>query len=118
MVVILLAIGIVAGGVVIGRHLASGSEAAALSSTVPPKPTEMPPPPPPAAPTPGAPAPDGTGQFATEFASLAAEINAKAGVVVRAVGAGPEPVTAGDWSTGNRVVDDQGAAGDRRSPRD
>ena len=99
-VVILLAIGIVAGGVVIGRHLASGSEAAALSSTVPPKPTAMPPPPPPAAPTPGAPAPAGTGQFATDFASLAAEINAKAGIVVRAVGAGPEPVTAGDWSTG------------------
>ena len=35
------------------------------------------------------------GQFATDFASLAAEINAKAGIVVRAVGAGPEPVTAG-----------------------
>ena len=116
MVVILVAIGIVAGGVVIGRHLASGSEAAALSSTVPPKPTAMPAPPPPAAPTPGAPAPAGTGQFATEFASLAADLNAQAGIVVRAVGTGPEPVTARRLEHRDRVVDDQGAAGDRRSP--
>ena len=99
-VVILLAIGIVAGGVVIGRHLAAGSEAAALSSTVPPKPTAMPAPPPLAAPTPGVPAPAGTGQFATDFGSLAADLNAKVGIVVRALGTGPEPVSAGDWSTG------------------
>ena len=96
--VFLVAIGIVGGGVVIGRHLAPGSDAAALSSTVPvpPQPTAMPAPPAPAAPTAGAPAPTGTGQFATEFATFAADLNAKAGIVVRALGTGPEPVTGGD----------------------
>ena len=67
---------------------------------MPPQPTAMPAPPAPAAPTAGAPAPTGTGQFATEFASFAADLNAKAGIVVRALGTGPEPVTGGDWSTG------------------
>ena len=99
-VIILLAIAMLAGGVFLGFHWPRGSQSAALSSTVPPQPTAMPAPPAPAAPTAGAPAPTGTGQFATEFATLAVDLNAKAGIVVRALGTGPEPVTGGDWSTG------------------
>jgi hypothetical protein len=99
-VIILLAIAMLAGGVFLGFHWPWGSQSTAQSSTMPPQPTAMPAPPAPATPTAGAPAPTVTGQFATEFASLAADLNAQAGIVVRAVGTGPEPVSGGDWSTG------------------
>lgn len=93
LVLALAAIGIVGGGIVIGRNISPGTEA--QTSAAPP-PTQAPasPAPPVAAP------PVDSGQFATEFASLAAQLNATVGIEVRPVGAGPAPVTAGEWSTG------------------
>jgi len=86
-----LAIGIVGGGIVIGRDLTSGPAASPnVSATV-----AQPSPPPSDAITPP------VDTFATEFAALAAELNAEVGIVVRPVGtAGSAPVKAGDWSTG------------------
>jgi len=91
-----LAIGIVGGGIVIGRDLSSAPTSHQSSSAVAPPSTSAQP----SAPlTPGTPV--DTGPFASEFAALAAELNARVGIVVRPVGAaGPAPVTAGDWSTG------------------
>jgi hypothetical protein len=91
--IVALAIGILGGGYVIGRDLAS-----APSST--PSSAPAPPPSSPATLAPGTPAPVDAGPFAAEFASLAAELDATAGIVVRPVGTGPPPVTAGEWSTG------------------
>lgn len=91
--IIALAIGILGGGYVIGRDLASAPSSARSSAPAPQ---------PPAAATlaPVTPAPADAGPFATEFAALAAELSATAGIVVRPVGTGPQPVTAGQWSTG------------------
>lgn len=91
-----LAIGIVGGGVVIGRDLASEpTSTQSGSATVPPAVSA----PLSASPTPNAPV--STGPFATEFAALAAELNAQVGIVVRPVGAaGAAPEAGGDWSTG------------------
>ena len=88
------AIGIVGGGYVIGRDLAS-APTSTESSAAAPQPTASPP-----LTATLTPAPVDAGAFATEFAALAAELNATVGIVVRPVGAGPEPVTAGEWSTG------------------
>ncbi len=96
--IVALAIGIVGGGFVIGSNLAEAPPSTESSGAVPAQPTALPPPPAPF--TPGTPAPADSGPFATAFASLAAELNATVGIVVRPVGAGPAPVTAGDWSTG------------------
>jgi hypothetical protein len=94
--IVALGIGIVGGGIVIGRDLAS-TPTSTQSTSAPTQPAV--PPPPSASPTAGAPV--DAGPFATEFAALAAELNASVGIVVRPVGAaGPAPVTAGDWSTG------------------
>jgi hypothetical protein len=91
----LAAIGIVGGGVVIGRNMSSAP--VAQSSGAPsPQPPQAPASP---ATTVASPLAD-SGPFATEFASLAAQLNARVGIVVRPVGAGPAPVTAGEWSTG------------------
>ncbi|HEX9833290.1 MAG TPA: hypothetical protein VGA66_09440 [Mycobacterium sp.] len=94
--IVALAIGIVGGGFVIGSHLASAPTSTESSSALPAQPTASPPPT--ATLTPGAPA--DAGPFAAEFASLAAELNAQVGIVVRPVGAGPTPVTGGEWTTG------------------
>jgi hypothetical protein len=91
--IVALAIGILGGGYVVGRDLASAPSSAPSSAPAPQPPS-------PATLAPAPPVPVGAGPFADEFASLAAELNATAGIVVRPVGAGPEPVTAGEWSTG------------------
>ena len=89
-------IGIVGGGVVIGRNIPSQPESTQSSSAPASQPSQVP-----ASPaTPAVPPPVAGGPFATEFASLAAQLNATVGIVVRPVGAGPAPVTAGEWSTG------------------
>lgn len=93
LVLVLAAIGIVGGGIVIGRNISPPIESQ-TSAAPPPQPT----PASPAAPS-VAPRVDG-GQFAGEFASLAAQLDATVGIEVRPVGAGPAPVTAGEWSTG------------------
>jgi hypothetical protein len=91
----LAAIGILGGGYVIGRDLAS-APSSAQSSAPAPQPTASPP-----LTATLTPAPVVAGPFATEFAALAAGLDATAGIVVRPVGgAGPEPVSAGEWSTG------------------
>lgn len=95
LVLALAAIGIVGGGIFIGRNISPGTEAQ-TSVAPPPQPTPAPATP---APPVAAPPVDG-GQFATEFASLAAQLNATVGIEVRPVGAGSAPVTAGEWSTG------------------
>jgi hypothetical protein len=95
LVAVLAAIGIVGGGIVIGRNIA-GEPEPTQSSSAPPPLTQSPSP----SAIPAAPTPVDGGQFATEFASLAAQLNATVGIVVRPVGAGPAPVTAGEWSTG------------------
>jgi hypothetical protein len=85
--IVVLAIGIVGGGFIIGRDLtseptstqATNAPAAPLPSLVPNAPADT---------------------FAAEFTALAAELNAQVGIVVRPVGAGPAPVTGGDWTTG------------------
>lgn len=89
------AIGIVGGGVVIGRNISPGPDAQTSSA-----PSPQPAPVPASTGTPAAPPAADGGQFASEFASLAAQLNATVGIVVRPVGAGPTPVTAGEWSTG------------------
>ncbi|WP_006244419.1 hypothetical protein [Mycolicibacterium tusciae] len=89
----LAAIGILGGGYVIGRDLASAPSSAQSSAPAPQPPS-------PATLAPGTPAPVDAALFATEFATLAAELNAQVGIVVRPVGVGPEPVTAGEWFTG------------------
>ena len=94
--IVALAIGIVGGGIVIGRDLASSPTSTQSAPSA--QPTAAPPPP--ATLAPGTPAPADGGPFAAEFASLAAELDATVGIVVRPVGAGPAPVTAGEWSTG------------------
>jgi hypothetical protein len=94
--IVALAIGIVGGGIVIGRDLASSPTS--TQSAPSPQPTAALPPP--ATLAPGTPAPADGGPFAAEFASLAAELDATVGIVVRPVGAGPAPVTAGEWATG------------------
>jgi hypothetical protein len=86
-----LAIGIVGGGFVIGSNLRSAPTSTETSA--PAQPTT-------ALPSPAPSVPVDTNPFAAEFASLAAELNAEAGIVVRPVGAGPAPVTAGSWTTG------------------
>lgn len=96
--IVALGIGIVGGGFVIGSNLASAPTSTQAGNALPAQPRVSPPPP--ATLTPGAPVGADTGPFAAEFASLAAELNAQVGIVVRPVGAGPAPVTAGDWSTG------------------
>lgn len=93
LVAAMASIGIVGGGIVIGRNISPGPEAQS-SSAPSPQPIQAPPA------TQGAPPPVDSGPFATEFASLAAQLNATVGIVVRPVGAGPAPVTAGEWSTG------------------
>jgi hypothetical protein len=98
MFVILVALGILAGGVVLGFNWPWGSKSTESSTALPAQPTAAPPPP--ATFTPGAPAPADTGPFAAEFTSLAAGLDADVGIVVRPVGAGPAPVTAGEWNTG------------------
>ncbi|MFI5509013.1 hypothetical protein ACIA48_16205 [Mycobacterium sp. NPDC051804] len=96
LVAAMASIGIVGGGVVIGRNISPEPESTQSSSAPAPQPTQVP-----ASPTtPAAPPPVDSGPFATEFASLAAQLNATVGIEVRPVGAGPEPVTAGEWSTG------------------
>ncbi|WP_179964869.1 serine hydrolase [Mycolicibacterium gadium] len=95
LVAALAAIGIVGGGIVIGRNI-SAEPASTQSSSAPPLLTQAPSSPA----TPGVPPPVDGGPFATEFASLAAQLNATVGIVVRPLGAGPAPVTAGEWSTG------------------
>jgi len=94
LVATLAAIGIVGGGIVIGRNIAPGPEAQS-SVAPPPQQTQAP-----VSATPGAAPPVDSGAFATEFASLAAQLSATVGIEVRPVGAGPAPVTAGGWSTG------------------
>jgi hypothetical protein len=94
--IVALAVGIVGGGIVIGRDL--GSSPTSTASAPSAQPTAAPPSPSTLAP--GTPAPADGGPFAAEFASLAAELDAKVGIVVRPVGSGPAPVTAGEWSTG------------------
>lgn len=94
LVLVGLAIGIVGGGFVIGSNL--GSAPTSSESSAPVQPTTAPP----APATPTQAAPVDSGPFAAEFASLAAELNAEVGIVVRPVGAGPAPVTAGAWTTG------------------
>jgi hypothetical protein len=91
-----LAVGIVGGGIVIGRDLASAPSSTQMAPSAQPTAAS----PSPAIIAPGTPAPAGSGPFAEAFASLAAELDAKVGIVVRPVGAGPAPVTAGEWSTG------------------
>lgn len=91
---VLAAVGIVGGGYVIGRDIGS-APTSTESSAVAPQPSASPP-----LTATLTPAPADSGAFATEFAALAAELNAQVGIVVRPVGAGPEPVTAGEWSTG------------------
>ena len=93
LICVLAAIGIVGGGYVIGRDLASAPTSTGSSAVAPQPPS-------PATPAPVAPAPVDAGPFAKEFATLAAQLNARVGIVVRPVGAGPQPVTAGEWSTG------------------
>ena len=109
--IVALAIGIVGGGIVIGRDLASSPTSTPSAPSA--QPTAAPPPP--ATLAPGTPAPADGGPFAAEFASLAAELDAKVGIVVRPVGAGPAPGDGGRVVYGHRVVDHQGATGDRRS---
>jgi hypothetical protein len=94
--IVALGVGIVGGGIVIGRDLASSPTSTPSVPSAPP--TAVPPPSVTLAP--GTPAPVDGGPFAAEFASLAAELDAKVGIVVKPVGAGPAPVTAGEWSTG------------------
>src|SRR5262245_15936975 len=73
LVLAMAAIGIVGGGIVIGRNIAPGIEAQ-TSAAPPPQPTPAPPA------TPGAAPPVDGGQFASEFASLAAQLNATVGI--------------------------------------
>ncbi len=98
-VIVALGIGILGGGVFIGLHWPPFSKSADSSSAPPASPAAVPPPPAAPAPEP-APAPADGGQFATEFASFAAGLNATVGIVVRPLGEGPPPVTAGEWTTG------------------
>ena len=95
-VLVALAIGIVGGGFVIGSNLGSSPTSTERSTAPSPTPTAAPPTP--ETLTPGVPV--DAGPFATEFATLAAELNAQVGIVVRPVGAGAAPVTAGEWNTG------------------
>ena len=98
LVLVLAAIGIVGGGIVIGRNISPPIES--QTSAVPPPPTPAPQPTPAPPATPGAVPPADGGQFASEFASLAAQLSATVGIEVRPVGAGGAPVTAGEWNTG------------------
>jgi hypothetical protein len=94
--IVALGIGIVGGGIVVGRDLASGPTSTQSNSASVQPTASLPPT---ATLTPATPA--DAGRFAAEFATLAAELNAQVGIVVRPVGAaGPVPVTGGDWSTG------------------
>ena len=88
-------IGIVGGGIVVGRNISSPPEAQSNSA-----PSTLSPQAPASPATPAVPPPVDGGPFATEFDSLAAQLNATVGIVVRPVGAGPAPVTAGEWNTG------------------
>ncbi|MGO4442124.1 hypothetical protein AB4Z42_02080 [Mycobacterium sp. 2YAF39] len=94
--IVALAIGIVGGGFVIGSHLVSAPSSTERGPST--QPTAAPPSP--IALAPGTPPAAGSEPFAAAFASLAAELEAKVGIVVRPLGAGPVSVTAGEWSTG------------------
>ncbi len=96
MLLVAFAIVIVGCGFVIGTNLGSSPTSTESSAALPP-PT-MAAPPAAATPAPGAPA--DAGPFATEFATLTAELNADVGIVVRPLGGGAAPVTAGEWTTG------------------
>jgi hypothetical protein len=98
--IVLLGMGLVAGGVVVGSHLTSGSSSVARDTAPPPKPPAVVPSPALQAPAPTDSAqPDG-GQFAAEFATLADELNVQAGLVVSAVGDGPVLAPVGEWVSG------------------
>ncbi|MGE2724434.1 hypothetical protein [Mycolicibacterium pulveris] len=97
--VVLLAFTLLVGGVVVGRHLAIGSSVArgvtALPKAAPTAPLSPAP-----IPTPTVP-PHGDGSpLAAEFAALSAELDARVGLVVQAVGVGLTPIIFGDWSVG------------------
>ncbi|KUH81642.1 hypothetical protein AU186_15715 [Mycobacterium sp. GA-1999] len=97
---VIFAIGIVAGGAVVGRHLSLGAPSVDRSSTVDAKPTPVRLPAPPPVSVPDAPIAGDSGRFAAEFEAFSADLNADVGIVVHPVGSGPPPVAAGEWSTG------------------
>ncbi|KUI22812.1 hypothetical protein AU193_10375 [Mycobacterium sp. GA-1285] len=98
---VVLALAVVTGGAVLGWHLSIGSVSVARSPTAVPNPTPVQlPAAHPSVSGADAPADNGGARFTAEFEALAAEISADVGIVVRPVGQGPAPLSAGEWSIG------------------
>lgn len=94
-IVALLAVVALVGGVAVGRYLAAEPSAAARPIAPVPKTVEVQAPPPP---SPSA--QPNADQLASDFAALAAELNATVGLVLRPVGGEQPPVSLGEWSSG------------------
>lgn len=96
----MLALGLLVGGVMVGRQLAVGSPSARGVATLPKAAPAAPPSPSPAPPPSEVPTQRDEMRFATEFAKFAAELDARIGIVVAAVGRRSASTRVGDWSRG------------------
>ena len=99
--VIILVLGVVTGGIALGRHLATSSPSIIRGAAAHQKPTPVPGfAAPSSAPLPDVAIQDDSERFEAEFAALTADLNATVGVVVQALGIGSAPIAAGLWSAG------------------